>query len=175
MQMHKSTKKLLSYILILFFLSSMAAIYAVQITGVTGSSMEPELADGQSVIVNKICYGKDKPERFDVVVFRYLYKDGEYYIKRVIGLPGETVQIKGGELYVDGLKLSDPFSEEPIADAGRASEPVTLGEDEYFVMGDNRNYSSDSREADVGNVKQVQILGKAVMKLWPFEKIRQIK
>lgn len=170
-KMHGMIKKFIFYILFLFVLSSLMAIYVVQMTGVTGNSMEPELHDGQSVIVNKVIYNREGPKRFDVVVFRYLYKDNEFYIKRVVGLPGETVQILDGALYIDGEKTDDPFAV-GVTEARRAAEPVLLGEDEYFVLGDNRNFSSDSRETDVGNVKSVQILGKAVIKLWPFEKIR---
>lgn len=147
------------------------AIYVVQMTGVIGSSMEPELKDGQSVLVNKVIYLRKEPERFDVVVFRYLYKDDEFYVKRIIGLPGETVQITDGEIYIDGSKLEDPFANTPILNARRADKPITLGAEEYFVIGDNRNFSSDSREYDVGNVKKVQILGKAFIKLWPLQRI----
>lgn len=169
--MFKKYEKFLLYIALLFFFSAMMAIYVVQMTGVIGNSMEPELKDGQSVLVNKVIYQRKEPERFDVVVFRYLYKDNEYYVKRIIGLPGETVQITAGEIYIDGSRLEDPFAATPILNAKRAEKPITLGADEYFVMGDNRNFSSDSRESDVGNVKKVQILGKAVVKLWPLRRI----
>lgn len=168
-------KKFMYYIGILFCVSAMTAIYVVQMTGVIGSSMEPELKDGQSVLVNKVTYNKKNPKRFDVIVFRYLYKNNEYYVKRVIGLPGETVQIIDGAVYIDERKLDDPFALTPIQNAKRAEEPILLGEDEYFVMGDNRNFSSDSREPDVGNVKKVQILGQAFMKLWPLETISTVK
>lgn len=171
--MKKTIQKFTYYIVILFILSVLVAVYIVQMTAVRGDSMEPELKDGQSVFVNKVTYKKKGPERFDVIVFRYLYKDDEYYLKRVIGLPGETVQIIDGSVYIDGEKLEDPFGEIPIKDAKRAEKPILLGEDEYFVLGDNRNYSSDSRDYDVGNVKSVQILGKAFIKLWPIEKIRK--
>lgn len=169
--MFENFKKLLCYIIILFTLSALMVIYVVQMTGVVGHSMEPELQNGQSVLVNKLIYKETEPKRFDVVVFRYLYKDDEYYLKRVIGLPGETVQIMNGTIYIDGLKLEDPFASTPILQAKRAEQPITLGEDEYFVMGDNRNFSSDSRESDVGNVKKEQLMGKAFLKLWPIERI----
>lgn len=170
--MRKSLRKFIFYLISLFCLSVLIAIYVVQMTGVLGNSMEPELKDGQQVFVNKLIYQFEEPERFDVVVFRYLYKENSFYIKRVIGLPGETVQIIDGLIYIDGERLSDPFASEPIQDAKRAKDPVTLGEDEYFVIGDNRNHSSDSRDHDVGNIKKVQILGKAVLKLWPIQRIR---
>lgn len=169
--MKKSIRKLLIYLATLFVLSSFTAIYLVQMTGVTGNSMMPELSAGQSVLVNKTVYRIHEPERFDVVVFRYLYKDNQYYVKRIIGLPGETVQIIDGSVYINGEKLKEPYASEPIRDAGRAANPIELGKDEYFVLGDNRNFSSDSRETDVGNVNRVQILGKAFIKLWPFARI----
>lgn len=169
--MLRNFKRFMYYIVTLFCLSALMAIYVIQMTGVVGNSMEPELRDGQSVLVNKLVYKWIEPKRFDLVVFRYLYKDDEYYLKRVIGLPGETVQIMGGEIYIDGEKLKDPFADTPILRAKRAEKPITLGEDEYFVMGDNRNYSSDSRDSDVGNVKMEQIMGKAFLKLWPVDRI----
>lgn len=133
--------------------------------------MEPELQNGQKVFVNKLVYRLKEPERFDVIVFRYLYEDDAYYIKRIVGLPGETLVIKDGALHIDGEKLAEPYAAAEIADARRAAVPVRLGEDEYFVLGDNRGYSSDSRDYDVGNVKKVQILGKASAKIWPFRMI----
>lgn len=148
-----------------FTISVLASVYVVQETSVTGDSMNPVLFNGESVLVDKISYQRSEPERFDVVVFRYLYASDSYFIKRVVGLPGETIQIIDGEVYVDGNRLEDPYGTASMEDAGRAAEPVLLGEDEYFVLGDNRNYSTDSRGDKVGNVKLQQILGKAVRKL----------
>ena len=90
-----------------------------------------------------------------------------YYTKRIIGLPGETVQIQDGAVFIDGKPLEDDISSESIEKARRASEPVVLGEDEYFVLGDNRNFSSDSRDTDVGNVKRRDIIGRIWLKVWP--------
>lgn len=170
--MKSTTKKFIGYIVSLFFLSALCAIYVVQITDVYGNSMEPELRDKQKVFVNKLIYEFEEPERFDIIVFRYLYKTEEYYIKRIIGLPGETVQIKDGVVYVNGEALADPYAYETVKDAGRAAEPILLGEGEYFVLGDNRNHSSDSRGYDVANVKRPQILGRVFAKMWPFAGIR---
>lgn len=170
--MKKSVKQFAVYLISLFVLSALTAIYLVQMTGVTGNSMEPVLSGGQNVLVNKTVYRIHEPERFDIVVFRYLYRDQQYYVKRIIGLPGETVQIVDGAVCIDGEELDDPYAADLIRDAGRASKPIQLGEGEYFVLGDNRNYSSDSRETDVGNVKRVQILGKAFMKLRPMALLR---
>ena len=105
----------------------------------------------------------------DIIVFPYRYKD-MYFIKRIIGLPGETVQILDGYVYIDGKKLDEHFCDEKIQNAALASDPITLGDDEYFVLGDNRNASEDSRFPDVGNVRRKEIIGRAWVRIWPFER-----
>lgn len=132
---------------------------------VYGHSMEPALKDGQTVLVDKLAYRLGEPERFDVIVFRDWREEGRYYMKRIVGLPGETVQIAEGRVTIDGVLLEEPSEREEIRDARRASEPVVLGQAEYFVLGDNRNGSSDSRDSDIGNVSAEQIIGRVV--LWP--------
>lgn len=130
---------------------------------VDGDSMEPALHDGQSVWVDKLSYRFREPERYDIVVFGYRYRDGRYYMKRIVGLPGETVQIADGGVYVDGTLLEETYGLEPVEKAKRAKDPVVLGEDEYFVLGDNRNHSTDSRDSDVANVAKEQITGKVIL------------
>lgn len=132
---------------------------------VYGHSMEPALKDGQTVLVDKLAYRLGEPERFDVIVFRDRREEGRYYMKRIVGLPGETVQIADGRVTIDGVLLEEPSEREEIRDARRASEPVVLGQAEYFVLGDNRNGSSDSRDSDIGNVSAEQIIGRVVF--WP--------
>ncbi len=132
---------------------------------VYGHSMEPVLKDDQTVLVDKLAYRLGEPERFDVIVFRDRREEGRYYMKRIVGLPGETVQIADGRVTIDGVLLEEPSEREEIRDARRASEPVVLGQAEYFVLGDNRNGSSDSRDSDIGNVSAEQIIGRVVF--WP--------
>lgn len=132
---------------------------------VYGHSMEPVLKDGQTVLVDKLAYRLGEPERFDVIVFRDRREEGRYYMKRIVGLPGETVQIADGRVTIDGVLLEEPSEREEIRDARRASELVVLGQAEYFVLGDNRNGSSDSRDSDIGNVSAEQIIGRVVF--WP--------
>ena len=128
--------------------------------------MEPMLKDGDNLIVDKLSYRFNEPERFDIIVFPFRYAERTYYIKRIIGLPGETVYIdENGLIYINGEMLAESYGKEAIADPGRAYEPVELGKDEYFVMGDNRNNSEDSRSANVGAVKEDTIAGKAWFKL----------
>ncbi len=149
--------------------------YVGQRTQVIGSSMENTLSDGDNLIVDKITYRFKDPERFDIIVFPYQYEKDTYYIKRVIGLPGETVQIKDGQILINGEVLEESYGREIILSPGIAQEQITLSEDEYFVMGDNRNESSDSRVASVGNIKKKDIIGKAWVRIWPLNKIGILK
>lgn len=141
--------------------------YVVQRVDVYGASMNPVLEAGDVLLVEKLTPAFGGPKRFDIVVFSYRYRKKQYYIKRVIGLPGETVQITGGKILINGQVLEDDYGNEPVEKGKRAAEPVVLGEDEYFVLGDNRNHSSDSRDWDIGNLKSQDILGRAVFRLWP--------
>lgn len=161
---------------IIYFLVLLGAIYLIvhyvgERTEVSGESMYPSLEDGDNLIVNKISYYFSDPKRFDVVVFPFRYQEGTFYIKRIIGLPGETVQIYDGSIYINGKVLEESYGYETIRNPGLASEAVTLGEDEYFVLGDNRNNSADSREPSVGNISRDDIVGKAWMRIWPIDKI----
>ena len=138
-------------------------------TAVAGVSMEPTLMEGQVVIVNKIEYYLKSPKRSDVIVYKQSNREHSYYeIKRVIGLPGETVKIKNGMIYINDEVLKEKIKTETIENAGLAEEGIKLDDNEYFVLGDNRNDSEDSRFASVGNVLRNEILGKAVAIEKPF-------
>ena len=177
--MNKKLKDILStslYLLIVLVMTFLVVTYVGQRTKVIGSSMSPTLADGDNLIVDKISYRFHDPERFDIVVFPFRYADKTYYIKRIIGLPGETVYIdEEGTIYIDGEVLNENFGKEVIQDPGRAYEPVKLGTDEYFVLGDNRNNSSDSRDPVVGNIHRDELIGKAWMRIYPFDQMCIIK
>jgi len=162
-------------ILLAYFIATMVIHYVAHQTWVEGDSMEPTLSDGDSIIIQKISYYFRNPRRYDVVVFPVVsFNDGSgqdntYYVKRVIGLPGETVQIKEGKVYIDGKLLSDDtYCLSAILNSGNAGEPVILKEDEYFVLGDNRNMSTDSRSDFVGMVHRKDIVGKVFMRIWPL-------
>lgn len=167
----------------LYLLGVLCAVYLVihfvgQRTQVQGDSMEPKLSTEDNLIVDKISYRFHDPERFDIIVFPFQYKDNTYYIKRIIGLPGETVQIDAkGTIYINGEELAESYGREVIAptNLGLAEQPVTLGEDEYFVLGDNRNHSSDSRDPSVANIKREDIIGRAWLRIYPFSKFGFIK
>ena len=144
---------------------------------VDGESMEPTLYNGEYLWVDKLDYHLSEPERFDVVIFPVEYgEETRHFVKRVIGLPTETVYIdEAGTIYINGEVLKENYGKEVIIDPGRAYEPVTLGEDEYFVMGDNRNNSSDSRDPVVGNIHRDEFIGKAWMRIWPLGSMGMIK
>ena len=163
----------LLYILIIVGLTYLIITFVGQRTRVSGYSMEPTLSDGDSLIVDKISYRFRDPKRFDIIVFPYKYEKNTYYIKRIIGLPGETVQVTDGYVYINGQKLeSDTYGAELMQ---AEASPVTLSEDEYFVMGDNRNHSSDSRDPSVGVIKRKDLMGRAFLRVYPFDKIGVIK
>lgn len=128
-------------------------------TGVVGVSMEPALSNGQQVLINRYAFLLSNPEENDVIVFLPNgNENSHYYIKRVVACPGDTVQIIDGRLYVNGELIEDEFDK--MGDAGIAEHAFTLNSDEYFVLGDNRNNSEDSRSANIGPVKTEDILGK---------------
>ena len=159
----------------IYLLCVLGAVWLVitfvgQRTEVEGASMENTLHNGDNLIVDKLSYRFHDPERFDIIVFPFQFQDNTYYIKRIIGLPRETVQIMDdGSIYINGEKLEENYGMEVIKPEtiGRAAEPIELGDDEYFVMGDNRNNSSDSRTDMVGNIKRENIIGKAWLRIWP--------
>lgn len=165
----------------LYLLGVLCLVYLVihfvgQRTQVQGSSMEPMLSEEDNLIVDKISYRFHDPERYDIIVFPFLGAEETFYIKRIIGLPGETVQIdEKGKIYVDGEVIDDFYGKEVIQDPGRAYEPIELGKDEYFVLGDNRNNSTDGRDPKVGNIKRENIIGKAWLRIWPLDKFGLIK
>lgn len=163
------------YLLVVVALTFLFVRYVGQRTHVNGSSMNVTLEDGDNLIVDKISYRFKDPERFDIIVFPYQYKEDTYYIKRIIGLPGETVQVIDGMVYINGELLDESYGKEVMNSAGVALNPIELGEDEYFVLGDNRNNSSDSRDPSVGNIQKDQIIGKAFLRIWPLNKFGILK
>lgn len=138
---------------------------------VEGKSMESTLKNGQQLIGEKVSYVFTDPKRFDVVVVQpYEGQKDNYYVKRVIGLPGETVEIKGSVLLINGKVMSDPYINEPMWDTTKYG-PLTLGKDEYLVMGDNRNYSIDSRDDSIGPIPKDRFIAKVFLRVWPLEKL----
>jgi len=147
-------------------------------TSIIGASMEPNVHDGDRFIINKLTYHFKDPERYDIIVFPY--DDELNYIKRVIGLPGEEinlVQTTDGtyDIFIDGVLYEDPYGMERIIRPGNQKYPLTVPEGEYFVMGDNRNDSSDSRYTDVGTISKDLILGKTWLRIWPLSTVGTVE
>ncbi len=168
----------LLYLLIVLCITYVVIHYVGQRTEVQGASMEATLSHGDNLIVDKVTYRFRDPQRFDIIVFPFQHEEETYFIKRIIGLPGETVQIDlDGTIYIDGEALEESYGREIIRpeNIGLAIKPVVLGEDEYFVMGDNRNNSSDSRTEAVGNIHRDDIIGRAWMRIWPLSEIGILK
>lgn len=139
---------------------------------VSGSSMESTLHNNDHLILEKVTYQFNDPSRYDIIVFQpYKNNTDVYYIKRVIGLPGETVQIIGSDIYINGKLLEEEYGKDAITDGGIAKDGIVLGKDEYFLLGDNRNNSKDSRDSSIGAVNRSAIIGRAWVRLWPLKSI----
>lgn len=138
-------------------------------TSVVGQSMSPTLENRQEILVNRFIYTISDPKPNDIVVFLPNGNEkSHYYVKRIIGVPGDTVQVKDGAVYVNGELFEEAVETAAILDAELAAEEILLGEDEYFVLGDNRNNSEDSRYANIGNVKKEYMIGKAWFIVSPY-------
>ena len=154
--------------------------YVIQRTVVSGESMEDTLHDAESLLIDKISYRFVDPKRYDIIVFYPKGRDvDEYYVKRIYGLPGETIQIKENDIFINGEKIDDPYAKDAMSTGGIANEPYTLAEDEYFVLGDHRSVSQDSRftpesshdKNAPGPVKFENIAGKVILRIWPHSKL----
>ena len=164
------------YALILICVLYLVPHFIVQRTLIDGSSMENTFMHGDQILVEKVTKYIMEYDRFDIIVFEPKYKAAEgQYIKRIIGLPGETVQIIDGKIYINGEVLTEQFGKDPIVYAGVAAEPITVGPKEYFVLGDNREVSLDSRYEVVGLVSHSQIEGKALLQIYPFSEFGTVE
>jgi signal peptidase I len=157
------------------FLAYFIVYYALERTDMVGISMEDTLKDSDHIIINKFSYRFGDPKRFDVIVFQQSGKEHSYYdIKRIIALPGEKLLIKDGVIYINDEPLEEVVNVEAMANYGLAGEEITLEENEYFVLGDNRNNSEDSRFASVGMIRRDDIIGKAFLRTKPFNFISKL-
>ncbi len=170
--MSDRTKSIFSnvlYIAAVLLISFLIVRFVGQRTEVIGSSMVPTLQDGNQLITDKISYRFGDPKRFDIIVFPH-EPDHEFYIKRIIGMPGETVEIgQDGTIYINGEVLEENYGYGETQPQEIEGEKIVLSEDEYFVMGDNREVSLDSRYAEVGNIPRSIIIGRAWLRLYPFD------
>lgn len=158
-------------ILITILLAYVFVCYFGQRVSAVGDSMNPRLNNGDVVLVNRFVYNTSSPKRGDLIVFKPKgNENSHYYIKRVIGLPGETIEFLEGNIYINGEKLQEEYESTPVNDVGIITEKIELNGDEYFVLGDVREKSEDSRMADVGNVKRKYIYGKAWFVISPISR-----
>lgn len=172
----KAVVQLILYLAAVGILTFLVIRFVGQRTQVTGASMEPALSDGDNLIVDKISYRMGEPERFDIIVFPYRQEEDTYFIKRIIGMPGETVRIDAeGLIYINGERLRESYGKEVMKNPGIAETELIIGADEYFVLGDNRNDSLDSREEKVGLIERENIIGKAWIRIYPFDKIGSVR
>ena len=149
--------------------------YGLERMTMSGNGMEPTVKDDDSILINKMSYKLHSVKRNDVVVLRQNGSEHNYYVvQRVIGLPGEKVKITNGEVYIDGKVLDEKYDFPLMKNGGLALDEITLDDDEYFVLGDNRNDCEDSRNASMGNVLKGDIVGKAWIRTNSFAFINQI-
>lgn len=163
---------LISVVLAFFIITFIAQSFLVD-----GSSMEPSFHDGQRLMVEKITYRLSQPTRGDVVVFKYPGNTKRKFIKRVIGLPGDEILIKNGFLYINGQQMEENYINGPTYGTYSAPSygPVIVPQDGYFVLGDNRRNSDDSRYPDVGFVPKQNLVGRALFSYWPLRDVGLIK
>lgn len=161
-------KTIVDVIMIICFTYLFVIAFFEKVT-IVGHSMNATLANSDTVLVNTIAYHFHSPERYDLIVFKpKIGNVSEFYVKRVIGLPGETIQIKDGHVYIDGEILSDDVISTEIYNAGIAQDQIKLSYNEYFVLGDNRNNSDDSRFSNVGLVTRDSIMGEPWLRIYPL-------
>jgi len=163
-------KEIVKFAIIAFLIVAPVRFFVAQPFIVSGASMQPTFETGEYLIIDQLSYHFESPERGDVIIFRYPKDPHKFFIKRIIGLPNETVTIRGTDITIknadnpDGTPLPEPYLEEGTARGDFLS--IALGPDEYFVLGDNRNASSDSRVW--GPVPEENIIGRAFLRLLPI-------
>ena len=170
----------LIWLVCVIVLALLVRCLVVEVVRVKGGSMRSTLQNGEVMLVNRAAYLLGEPKRQDVVICLYpgRYRDKwklvpQYFVKRIIGLPGETIAMEEGVVLINGQPLEEPYLDEAHTRRKSSRAPVTLGEDEYFVMGDNRDNSNDSRR--VGALKRRALIGKVEAVFFPFKAIRKIR
>jgi len=180
--MKKSQKKKMQRLLknSLYMLGILLLVFGItrfigEKTIVEGSSMEPSLSDGDYLITEKLSYKFGDPKRFDIIVFPYRHNSSQYIVKRVIALPGERVAIKDGVVFINDEELTDIYGKGTLAADKSLERGLLLGADEYFVLGDNREESIDSRNEEIGAVKREFIMGRVCFRMLPADKMGKVK
>lgn len=172
--LQKRCKEIVNILMIIVFAYSLV-LFTCDRTEIHGNSMKPTIENENTVLINRMAYALTSPSRFDIVAFKKRgIQSNKVYVKRIIGVPGDTIQIKDKQIYVNGELLSDDKYNNNILTPGIAAQELKLKENEYFLMGDNRNNSEDSRFANIGLVKKEDIIGTVWMVVAPFENIKII-
>ena len=169
------TFELLKIVIISFVIIAPIRYFLIQPFYVKGASMEPNFYDHEYLIVDEISYRFNDPKRGEIIVFRYPKNPQEFFIKRIIAFPGERVQVKDGGVIIynsenpDGMSLKEDYLEDNIKTYSLSEDIISLGSSEYFVLGDNRNASKDSRS--FGPVDRSFVIGKVLLRGWPFDRL----
>jgi signal peptidase I len=168
--------RLLFEIAVTLAFAALVAIVMFQSVTMQESAMEPTISVGDKFFMNRAVYQLSDPKRGDIIVFKTnASDDAALHIRRIIGLPGETIQISGGQILIDGKTYREGKDFPAISNPGAAQNPITLESNEYFVLGDNRNNSEDSRYGDIGLVKKRYIVGKLWFTVSPMKKFGFMK
>ncbi len=168
--------RLLFEIAVTLVFAALVAIVMFQSVTMQESAMEPTISVGDRFFMNRAVYQLSDPKRGDIIVFKTnASDDAALHIRRIIGLPGETIQISGGQILIDGKTYREGKDFPAISNPGAAQDPITLESNEYFVLGDNRNNSEDSRYGDIGLVKKRYIVGKLWFTVSPMKKFGFMK
>ena len=163
------------YLFVIVFILYLAPTFLLEKIVVDGTSMQDSLQNGEQVLIEKVSRYFDGPDRFDIIVFTKKTANAKkVYIKRVIGMPGDKVQIVGNDIYINDQILPENYGKNAMLTEGIAAEPIVLGEDEYFVLGDHRSVSVDSRSKSVGVVKKSEIDGVVLVRIYPFDKFGKV-
>lgn len=167
---HKKVYIILKYCII-FSIIYILISSTCRIVFVEGRSMEPTIHNNDVIIVNRLSYKLKSVKTGDIIIFPHNELDTTSYIKRVIALPGDKIDIKNNHVYINNISLEEPYICEDMLCRGDIKFPIVVPENHYFVLGDNRNHSSDSRYSDVGMIYIDNIIGKAQIKIWPIKDI----
>jgi len=149
--------------------------FLFRVAHVTGNSMESTLSHGDMVILNRLSYLFFNPRIGDIIAFPNPENNGEFFIKRIIAGPGDIVDLLDGFFVINGIPLEDNFSANPTSLLGNVSFPIEIEEGRYFVLGDNRNNSLDSRSADVGNIQARDMVGRVAIRVFPFDRFGRVE
>lgn len=144
--------------------------FVFRVADVNGHSMEPTLSHGDFVLLSRVGYWFNDPQLGDIIAFPYREDPTEFYIKRITGLPGDVVDFQGNRFVVNGIAADYDFAQVDVISRGDISFPMTIEEGKFFVLGDNRNSSKDSRYQSVGAVPKEDMLGRVVIRFWPINR-----